>query len=475
MMASGVETARAERIAFVTGRLAELALRRVVEQIAPEFGFEYEIVVLEISVAALMTPSFVEKHLSVPAGVDRVVLPGYCEGDLSAVGSSTKMAVEKGPKDLRALKRWFAEGGREGSAEKPEDYGEHRIEIVAEINHVPRLSSDEVLTIARRYRESGADIIDVGCDPDGNWTGVADAVRMLREDGHRVAVDSFDPYEIEWAVGAGAELVLSIHGKNIDVARGLDCEVVVIPDDPRTLSGLDDTLSRLDDWKVPHRVDPVIEPIGFGFAKSLGRYLEVRERYPDRAMLMGIGNISELTDVDSAGINALLIGFCAELGIDSVLTTEVIGWAQSSVREVAIARKLMDYAVTRGVLPKHLDEDLILLRDAETSEYGQQTLDELAASIRDPNYRVFAERGEVHVMNRDGYSRGDDVFDLFDGLDVKDPSHAFYLGYEMSKAWIALQLDKQYHQDRALRWGFLTREENSHFDTIKARRQRRSP
>jgi dihydropteroate synthase len=471
-----VDSGRAprERIAFVTGRLAEQALKRVVNELAREFGFEYDVVVLEISVAALMTPTFVEKHLRVPTNADRVLLPGYCHGDLSGVEESATVPVARGPKDLRGLQRWFEAGGSEGAAGKPDDYGEHRIEIVAEINHVPRLSPEETLAIARRYRDAGADLIDVGCDPDGDWAGVADAVKRLRDDGHRVAVDSFDPREIERAVEAGAELVLSVHGKNIEVARGLDCEVVAIPDDPRTLSGLDETLSRLDDWKVPHRIDPVIEPIGFGFAKSLGRYLDVRDRFPDRAMLMGIGNITELTDVDSAGVNALLIGFCAELGIDSVLTTEVITWARTSVREIDIARRLMHYAVSRGVLPKHLDEDLIMLRDAETVEHGQETLDELAAAIRDPNFRIFAERGEIHVMNRDGYERGDDAFELFDRLDVEDPSHAFYLGFEMAKAWAAVELGKQYQQDRALRWGFLTREEVSHFDQIKARRQRRS-
>ncbi len=36
-------------------------------------------------------------------------------------------------------------------------------------------------------------------------------------------------------------------------------------------------------------------------------------------MMMGIGNITELTDVDSAGINMLMLGICQELRIESVL------------------------------------------------------------------------------------------------------------------------------------------------------------
>ena len=92
---------------------------------------------------------------------------------------------------------------------------------------------------------------------------------------------------------------------------------------------------------MPFRIDPVIEPIGFGFAASLGRYLEVRRRYPDAEMMMGVGNLTELTDVDSAGVNVLLLGFCQELGIRSVLTTEVINWCRSCVRELDLARRLV--------------------------------------------------------------------------------------------------------------------------------------
>jgi hypothetical protein len=48
-----------------------------------------------------------------------------------------------------------------------------------------------------------------------------------------------------------------------------------------------------------------------------------------------------------------------------------------------------------------------------------------------------------------------------------DPAHAFYLGYELSKALTALTLDKQYRQDEALDWGYLTRPEVSHRERKK--------
>ncbi len=200
------------------------------------------------------------------------------------------------------------------------------IEIIAEINNCPRLTLAEIRETARSLAADGADVIDVGCDPEGPWSAIGDTVRMLRDEGHRVSVDSLDSHEIEPAVKAGAELVLSVNSANRAAARNWGCEVVAVPDDPRTLAGIDETVDYLAQHGVQLRIDPVLEPIGFGFAESLGRYLTVRQRYPDADMLMGIGNLTELTDADSSAINTVLLGFCEELSICSVLTTQVINW-----------------------------------------------------------------------------------------------------------------------------------------------------
>jgi dihydropteroate synthase-like protein len=220
-------------------------------------------------------------------------------------------------------------------------------------------------------------------------------------------------------------------------------------------------------WQVPFRIDPVLEPIGLGFAPSLGRYLEVRRRYPDAEMMMGVGNLTELTDVDSSGVNTLLLGFCQEVGIRSVLTTEVINWCRSCVRELDLARRLVHHACTQRTLPKHLEPDLVLLRDPKLRVHGAKVLRELAEHITDRNYRIFAEEGLLHVLSRQLYLQGVDPFALFEQMQQReeiDPSHAFYLGYEMAKAVTALTLGKNYVQDQALRWGFLTVPEVSRHD-----------
>jgi dihydropteroate synthase len=446
------------RYLFVTGRLAEFALRQVLDRLAPRAGFAAEVAVLPITVAALMTPRWIARHLEVPEGVDKIFLPGYCTGDLGPVlEKAPGVPVERGPIDLADLARHF------GQAEQPSPgYGGYQIEILAEINHAPQLSIEELLIQACRFRDEGADVIDLGCDPGTRWAGVGEAVSALRQQGLRVSIDSFDPGEVADAVGAGAELVLSVDATNRERAVAWGAEVVAIPDVPGTLEGLDQTIAFLDRERVPYRIDPIVEPIGFGFAASLGRYLETRRRYPEAAIMMGVGNLTELTDVDSAGVNTLLIGFCEELGIRSVLTTAVINWARSSVREIDLARRLAHHAVSRRTLPKHVEPRLVALRDPRVVEFGEANIAELQRRIRDPNWRIFAEGGYIHALNNQHLLRDTDPFRLFEQMGVSDPSHAFYLGYELMKARTALTLSKSYRQDQALEWGFLTEPEVSH-------------
>ena len=286
-------------------------------------------------------------------------------------------------------------------------------------------------------------------------------MKTLKDLGHRVSIDSLNPKEIAPAVAAGAELVLSVNGTNREAAVDWGCEVVVIPDDIRDIESMQDTIEFLAERNVPLRIDPILEPIGMGFAQSLQRYMDARRRWPEAEMMMGVGNLTELTDVDSAGVNFLLLAICQELRIHSVLTTQVINWAQSSVKECDIARRLVRYAIEEKVPPKNLGYDLVSLRDAQRLNFGAEAIAALAENIKDHNYRIFAEEGEVHLLGSQTHWHDADPFKVFDALAESNPknldaSHAFYLGYEMCKAMIANQLGKNYTQDEALRWGHLT-------------------
>src|SRR5438128_691226 len=92
---------------FVTGKLAEPSLRRTLEDLAPRAGFDFSVAVLPISVVALATTPWIARHLAIPSGVERVILPGLCNGDLEPVAASAGTAVERGPEDLRDLPDFF--------------------------------------------------------------------------------------------------------------------------------------------------------------------------------------------------------------------------------------------------------------------------------------------------------------------------------------------------------------------------------
>ena len=151
----------AGRRLFVTGKLAAPALRDALGR--SELPFDYDVAVMKITVAALMTTNWIAKFLEVPDGVTKIMIPGLCEGETDVLAEATGVAVEKGPPDLKALPTYF------GQADARAAYGERDIRVFAEINHVPRLSRHEILAEAERFREEGADVIDLGLSLGRRW------------------------------------------------------------------------------------------------------------------------------------------------------------------------------------------------------------------------------------------------------------------------------------------------------------------
>lgn len=445
------------KVLFVTGKLAAPLLSDTLARMAPPF--EAETAVLGISVAALMTVDWIGRFLKPPDGVDLVLLPGHVQGDAERLSERFGIRCEKGPKDLRQIPEHF------GMKAVLADYGAHDIEILAEINNAPRFTVEQILGRADAFRADGADVIDVGCTKGVAFPALGDVVRELRARGHRVSIDTFDGDEIRTAVGAGAELVLSVNSANIDVARDLDATFVAIPDFGAGLDTLDRNVERLAAFGARAILDPVLEPIGFGFAESLHRYHDVRRRHPEAEILMGIGNLTELTEADTTGVTALLIGYCQELRIGHVLTTEEIPWARGVVRETDIARRLMHYAVRNRALPKHVDSRLVTVKDPSVASYTVDQLKAMRAQITDLDYRIFTDGESIHVFNGERFVSGRDPSEIFPLLDVHEASHAFYLGKELAKAAIALNLGKTYRQEGELSWGYLTqpdRETDAH-------------
>jgi dihydropteroate synthase-like protein len=334
------------------------------------------------------------------------------------------------------------------------DLSRYEVQIFAEIVEAPSLSLSAIMARAETYRRDGADVIDLGCLPDTPFPHLAEAVQALRAANFRVSVDSLEPDELLTGGRAGADYLLSLKPDTIDLADQVDSTPVLIPSEPGDLASLEHAIARMRRRGRPFLADPILEPIQFGFTRSLTRYQQLRERDPEVPILMGTGNVTELTDADSSGITAVLLGVASELRLNAILTTAVSPHCRRAVREADWARRMMHAAHQSQALPRDLTDALLTVHARRPFPYSSEEIAQIAAEVRDPNFRIqVGERG-VHIFNRDGLTVATDPYQLYPGLDVEqDGAHAFYLGVELARAQIAWQLGKRYSQDEELDWG----------------------
>ena len=290
-----------ERILFLTGRLAESRLEKVLQEMAPT-PFDWSIFNVGVKVAALMTEPILMRRLPRPINADRVVAPGRCRADLTRLAQEFGVPFERGPDELRDLPTFL---GKAGAAL---DLSRHALRIFAEIVDASQMSVEAILARAECLRTEGADVIDLGCLPDTPFPHLEDAVRELKAKGLSVSVDLAEPDELRRGGAAGADYLLSLTEGNLGIAEETGARPVLIPAQHGDLASLYRAVEEAQKRGLSAILDPVIDPIHFGFAELLSRYREVRALLPDAEMLMGTGNLTELTDADFVGVTALLLG-----------------------------------------------------------------------------------------------------------------------------------------------------------------------
>src|SRR5262249_16892646 len=202
-----------------------------------------------------------------------------------------------------------------GKRSRARDPTRHDMRMFAEIVDAPTLSVDAIHARARALRAAGTDVIDLGCLPDVPFPHLEDAVRALTADGLTVSVDSGNVEELRRGARAGARFLLSLTETALDLAAETGATPVLIPASHGQLSSLPRAAEAAEKRGIAALLDPVLDPIHFGFMASLERYAELRRRLPKAEILMGTGNLTELTDADSGGVTAALLGICSELSI----------------------------------------------------------------------------------------------------------------------------------------------------------------
>ena len=435
-----------EKIMFVTGKLAERQLRRILQAMKPEFS--YKINQIGVSVAALMSENIILRRLGKHDDIDKIIVPGKFRGNLKKLSRYFDIPVERGPDDLSDLPDYF------GVKSAEMELNDYDCDIFAEIVDAAILPTRKIIKIAKDYVRQGANVIDLGCMPDTKFKHLEEVIKTLKSLNLKVSIDSADNSELIRGSKAGADYILSLSEKNLTIMDKINSVPILIPSKQGDLKSLEKIIEIFKKKKRDFYADPILDPIHYGFSDSIMRYIKIRKKYPEIKIFMGTGNLTELTDSDSSGVNATIMGLVSELNINGVLVVQVSGHCRNSIKETDIARKIMHFSKVNKRLPFRINEGLMTTSNRKPLRKSSTELNEIRKLIKDKNFRIYLSDKGINIFNSHINITGKDPFDFYKSLGVEnDASHAFYLGVELARAQIAFQLGKNYDQDNELEWG----------------------
>ena len=411
-----------------------------------------------------------------------IVLEKYLAGkiELSSVEPADAILGKRSMSEAgRELKKAYgrpAEYAQKIGKKKPVYLPAGMGRVVAEINDAPLLSNEELAKKAAYFCACGASIIDIGMLPSGGnakrIAGIVDTVRSVVD--VPLSIDSLDTREILAAADAGIDLILSVDSCNRHVLDSIDVPAVVIPRDVRgkvptkaeeRVFLIERIISEAGSKKLI--ADLILNPVSSGYSESLKAYMLFRERNPKTPMMLGAGNVTELLDADSIGANALLAGFASEQGIDLLFSAEASPKTRGCVRELSTAAEMMYLAKKRMVAPKDLGIDLLVLKDKKKRSERDicsvgvpvvRARKTKEGALEDSFFKIYVDeclnavyyKGDKPLLRITGRSAAEVYNEILARGLTKDPSHAAYLGRELSKAENALRLAKEYVQDQDL-------------------------
>ncbi|VVB86380.1 Uncharacterised protein [uncultured archaeon] len=487
-------------ILVVTGRLAENAVRKSVRD-------EADVLVLGIEVAAFTTPALLRRSLP-KKKYDLILISGLASGDFSGLETEINTPVPRGPKHAVDPGPVLSPAGstefstkipacellkekRKGSAlerateledgsTSPQSIrdvkigGNSRMKVMAEVVDAGHLSSNELTNRILYFVEEGADIIDLGLSLDTTEEEAGNAVNTARAaTGVPLSIDTLDPCLINTALDSGIDIVLSLNSGNMNEVKEKiikNCvSAVIIPDRSADIGSLFRNIDHARKIGITNIIaDPVLEPAGHGLSESLNRFREFRKRDRTIPLFFGIGNVTELIDADSQGVNAILSAIAMEFNASILFTPEYSFKARGSVSELKSASIMMMLARDRNSAPKDLGIDLLTLKEKRGREFGKLPGNAIEArgsekwhldpagcfkieitdsKIQDGKFcqgKIIAKHNEKSITGETAKVVLDTIINM--GL-VSRLDHSAYLGRELMKAELALKFRRSYSQD----------------------------
>lgn len=466
------------RILLPTGRITEEAVR----QAARGYGAT---VVVTGEIASFLTPDHL-RQLITDGSYDLVITSGMCTASFRRVEEETGVPVFRGPRHAADLGMILSMIGRiELSREIPADDflvrersrqaetkvkhleeeafpvftlrgvkigGGSRMKVLAEIMDAHR--HPDIRDAVVRFFANGADIVDLGFGFDATPGDVERVFAEISDLPGPVAADTQDP-DLILAALPRADLILSLHARNMAqagpaVARH-GTAVVVVPDE----NSLKDTIQLARAHGIRDIIaDPLLQPAGSGLVRSLSEFAD-----PGCPLFFGAGNVTELIDADSIGVNALLAAMAHELHAAVIFCSEHSDKTGGAVAEMRRATEMM---LLTGGRPYAKDLGIDLLCIKEKRRRREPALEWRLCTDAEPmpdeicydprgNFRIGIEDGWIVAVRGGSAVRGkrwqDVLYTLLKEDAVSLLDHAGYLGRELYKAELAIRFGRSFEQD----------------------------
>ena len=360
--------------------------------------------------------------------------------------------------------------------------------VLSEIANAPFLSKQDLINKCQYFVDSGADMIDIGMAAGEDFSDkIPELINTLRPIvGDRpLSIDTLNPNEIKVAAENGIDFVLSLDlGNNSEVQEILkekDIPAVLLPTNfsqgisPKTPLERVEAMHQLikDTDGLRYVADLILDPVNSSsIVESIIACHEFHKTNP-APMFFGVGNVTELMDADSGGVNVLLAGIGMELGVSILFTPEESGKTRGSVYELAIASKMMFLAKHRKSIPKDLGINLVAFKDKhKRNDIISNNIDGIPKTRRDEplkfvrdkagSFKISVDYGTTVSKSKiiathfkknepDLVIEGQSAKEIYEEIIKKDLvkriEHAAYLGSELQKAEIAMVTGKDYVQD----------------------------
>jgi len=300
---------------------------------------------------------------------------------------------------------------------------------------------------------------------------------LLRDKGLIVGVDALEYEGINKDILSSVDLVMNVNLDNLPTVSKYLKEgsgIVVIPQETKdvrsTLESLSAVISeaiRIGIQKVI--VDPLIRPPLLGLSESIVRFARSIKEI-NLPHLFGMPNVYELIDADTPGAIALLLSLAYELGASALLITESSNKAHGVIEESSISREMIYRAGVRKSPPIDVGLDLLVVKDKREIIVKPPELSREVPLVMIKKFiplqldkkiylKIYVDKDRKDVIVDVHSSTTHKVIKRYRGKDVLSlgraitrdqnlsPEHSFYLGFELSKAAVALQLHKNYVQD----------------------------